>query len=100
MKCIKCGAEIPAKRLEIIPGCKTCVNCSDTTAKRGIPVMRGSGDHTWVELEIMDQDQFDRYEEMTKPSSKKKLSKKNLMIDDDDEDDKDLYKKLKNLEEE
>jgi len=99
MKCIKCGAEIHPKRLEIIPGCKVCVNCSDISAKRGIPVMRGSGDHTWVDLEILDQDQFNRYEEMNKSVSKKKLSNKNLMIDEDDINH-DLINKIKNLEEE
>ena len=26
--------------------------------------MRGTGDHTWVDLEVMTQDQFERYEEM------------------------------------
>ena len=26
--------------------------------------MRGTGDHTWVDLEVMTQEQFERYEEM------------------------------------
>ena len=40
------------------------INCSTVSAKRGVPVMRGTGDHTWVDLEVMTQDQFERYEEM------------------------------------
>jgi len=45
-------------------GYKNCVNCSTVSAKRGVPVMRGTGDHTWVDLEVMTQEQFERYEEM------------------------------------
>jgi hypothetical protein len=26
--------------------------------------MRGTGDHTWVDLEVMTQEQYERYEEM------------------------------------
>ena len=26
--------------------------------------MRGTGDHTWVDLEVMTQEQFERFEEM------------------------------------
>ena len=28
--------------------------------------MRGTGDHTWVDLEVMTQEQFERFEEMEK----------------------------------
>ena len=70
MDCIKCGKEIPPKRLEIIPETKTCVNCSTESPKRGIPVMRGTGDHTWVDLDIMTQEQYERYEELNKKSTK------------------------------
>ncbi len=73
MDCVKCGNEIPPKRLEIIPGTKTCVNCSTESPKRGIPVMRGTGDHTWVELDIMSQEQYEQYEELN--SKKSKLDK-------------------------
>lgn len=70
MDCIKCGKEIPSKRLEIIPGTKTCVNCSTTSPKRGVPIMRGTGDNTWVDLDIMTQEQYEQYEELNKKSSK------------------------------
>ena len=61
MACIKCADIIHPKRLEILPGTKTCVNCSTTTSKRGAPVMKGSGDHTSVELDIMEQDEFEAF---------------------------------------
>ena len=60
--CPKCGNPMPLKRKEL--GYHVCVNCSTVSAKRGVPVMRGTGDHTWVDLEVMTQEQFERYEEM------------------------------------
>tara|TARA_R110000824_G_scaffold182666_8_gene363707 strand:- start:1009 stop:1239 length:231 start_codon:yes stop_codon:yes gene_type:complete len=62
MKCIKCKNDIPPKRLVILPSTKTCVNCSTTTPKRGVPIMKGKGDHTWVELGIMEQGDFEKFE--------------------------------------
>jgi|TARA_R110001583_G_scaffold2725_12_gene19081 hypothetical protein len=70
MDCIKCKKEIPPKRLEIIPNTKTCVNCSTESAKRGVPVMKGKGDHTWVELDIMSQEQYDELEILKNKNSK------------------------------
>ena len=32
--------------------------------------MKGSGDHTWVELDIMSQEQYEELEELKKKSSK------------------------------
>ena len=60
--CPKCGNPMPLKRKEL--GYHVCINCSTVSAKRGVPVMRGTGDHTWVDLEVMTQEQFERYEEM------------------------------------
>jgi len=62
MECPQCEEQMPIKRREL--GYHVCVNCSTESAKRGIPVMRGSGDHTWVDLEVMTQEQFERFEEM------------------------------------
>jgi thiazole synthase ThiGH ThiG subunit len=70
MNCIKCNQKIPPKRLEILPNTKTCVNCSTTAPKRGVPVMRGTGDHTWVDLEVMTQEQFEKFEKLDKESKK------------------------------
>ncbi len=71
MACPKCGNPMPVKRKEL--GYHVCVNCSTESAKRGIPVMRGTGDHTWVDLEVLTQEQFDEYKELTtKPSKRTK----------------------------
>ena len=72
MNCVKCNKVIPPKRLEILPGTKTCVNCSTETPKRGVPIMRGTGDNTWVDLEIMTQEQFEEFEKLDKESKKSK----------------------------
>ena len=50
--CIKCGEDMPELRLTQY-GYKVCVNCSTVSTKRGIPITKGSGDHTWTETVIM-----------------------------------------------
>jgi hypothetical protein len=69
-KCIKCQAIIPPKRLEIIPGCKTCVNCSSETPYRVITTVNGEGDHTWNDIQILSQEQYQTYEKLNKRSPK------------------------------
>ena len=44
--CIKCKKDMPELRLTQY-GYKVCVNCSSVGTKRGIPITKGSGDHTW-----------------------------------------------------
>ena len=58
--CIKCDTEMPELRLTKF-GYKVCVNCSTVGTKRDIPVMRGSGDHTWTETVIMEEDQYEQF---------------------------------------
>jgi RNA polymerase-binding transcription factor DksA len=70
MDCTLCGEKIHPKRLEILPKTKTCVKCSTDAPKRGAIVMGGAGDHTWVDLMVMDQDQFDKYEKNKKVERK------------------------------
>jgi hypothetical protein len=62
--CIGCGEQIHPKRVEILPNTKTCVNCSTTGAKRGIPVMHGNveKDDTWVDMVFMEPEQYEAYE--------------------------------------
>jgi len=55
--CIKCKNDMPELRLTQY-GYKVCVNCSTVGAKRGVPVTRGSGDHTYTETIIMEEDQY------------------------------------------
>lgn len=62
-ECIACGNEIHPKRLEILPNATRCVACSNTDRKAGITVMKGEGDHTYVETVIMERDEFIKYQE-------------------------------------
>jgi hypothetical protein len=63
MKCVKCGDTIPEGRLKAIPGAKTCVNCSGVKMKGVVTVMKGEGDHTWIETIHLEHDDYQKYME-------------------------------------
>tara|TARA_R110000751_G_scaffold6403_6_gene27332 strand:+ start:2680 stop:2922 length:243 start_codon:yes stop_codon:yes gene_type:complete len=65
-KCIKCKEAINPLRLKALPGTKTCVECSNVGAKRGVPVMFGSKDHTWTDLVVMEADEYEVFKEREK----------------------------------
>jgi hypothetical protein len=54
IECPKCGNDFPLKRKEL--GYHVCVNCSTAKPVVGITTIEGTGDHTWNDLIIMDQD--------------------------------------------
>ena len=58
--CNKCNKDMPELRLTKY-GYNVCVNCSTVGTKCGIPVMKGSGDHTYIETVIMEEDQYEQY---------------------------------------
>ena len=58
--CTRCKQDMPELRLTQY-GYNFCVNCSTVGTKRGIPVMKGSGDHTWTETVIMEEDQYKQF---------------------------------------
>jgi len=58
--CTRCKKDMPELRLTKF-GYDFCVNCSTVGTKRGIPVMKGSGDHTWTETIIMEEDQYEQF---------------------------------------
>jgi hypothetical protein len=84
--CIKCKEEMNPLRIKALPTAKTCVECSTTGAKRGMPVMFGDKDNTWVDVVLMEPDEFERLEK----ANKKKVSFDKLedseMNDDGDDD--------------
>ena len=70
MNCIKCKDPIPEGRLKALPETKTCVNCSGARMKGAVTLMKGTGDHTWIETIHLDADDYDKYMEQeykTKP---------------------------------
>ena len=81
--CIKCKQEINPLRLKALPTAKTCVECSTTGAKRGVPMMFGEKDHTWTYMVIMEPDEFDKFEKINKQTS----SFDKVEMNDDGDDD-------------
>lgn len=63
MNCTKCGEVIPEGRLKALPGAKTCVACSNAKMKGVVTVMKGEGDHTWIETIHLEHDEHKKYME-------------------------------------
>jgi len=84
--CIKCREEINPLRLKALPSAKTCVDCSTTGAKRGVPMMFGEKDHTWTDMVIMEADEFDKFEKASKQKVTFDTLDKTEMNTDGDED--------------
>lgn len=57
IECPKCGNDFPKLRKEKY-GYHVCVNCSTVKAVVGVTTVEGSGDHTYNDIIIMDQDQY------------------------------------------
>ena len=81
--CVKCKQEINPLRLKALPTAKTCVDCSTTGAKRGVPMMFGEKDHTWTDMVIMEPEEFDKFEKI----NKQKPSFDKVEMNDDGDDD-------------
>lgn len=84
--CIKCRQEINPLRLKALPSAKTCVDCSTTGAKRGVPMMFGEKDHTWTDMVIMEADEFDHFEKASKQKATFDTLDKTEMNTDGDDD--------------
>jgi len=85
--CIKCKQEINPLRIKALPTAKTCIDCSTTGAKRGMPVMFGDKDNTWVDMVLMEPEEF---EQLEKASKKKASFDKIEGTDEDDLSDWDV----------
>lgn len=64
--CRVCQEEIPQKRLEILPHTETCVNCSSAKPYKAVSIVLGEGDHTWNDIQIMSDEQYQKYRELEK----------------------------------
>lgn len=87
--CVKCKEAINPLRLKALPTAKTCVECSTTGAKRGVPMMYGEKDHTWTDMVIMDPEEFDRFEKASKQKASFDTLDKTEMNTDGDDDGSD-----------
>ena len=84
--CIKCREVIHPLRVKALPNTKTCVDCSTTGAKRGVPMMFGEKDHTWTDMVIMESDEFDQFEKASKQKATFDVLDKTEMNMDGDDD--------------
>lgn len=98
MNCIHCKNEINPLRLKALPNTRTCVDCSTTGAKRGVPVMHGKGDHTWTDLAIMEPEEYDKFQKFKK-NELNSLKKSKAEMQDFDQDESYEKPNLDNLEE-
>ncbi len=85
-KCLKCKEVINPLRLKALPTAKTCVECSTTGAKRGVPMMYGEKDHTWTDMVIMEPEEFDRFEKLNNQKVSFDTLDKTEMNSDGDDD--------------
>ena len=56
--CKVCGEEINPLRVKALPSAVTCVEHSNAAPKRGRILTLGSGDHTYNEIEILEEEQY------------------------------------------
>ena len=84
--CIKCKEVIHPLRVKALPNSKTCVDCSTTGAKRGVPMMFGEKDHTWTDMVIMEPEEFDQFEKLNNQQPTFEVLDKSEMNSDDDDD--------------
>ena len=59
--CTGCGEQIHPKRLEIMPNTTRCVACSTVQKKGAVTLLKGEGDHTWVETIFLEHDEYQQY---------------------------------------
>ena len=64
--CTGCGEQIHPKRLEIMPNTTRCVACSTVQKKGAVTIMKGTGDHTWIETIHSEHEDFVKYMEAEK----------------------------------
>ena len=87
--CSCCGEDMPLLRLTKF-GYDFCVKCSEkfnmVGKKRGLPVQMGSGDHTWTETVIMEENDYLKHQEMEVLINKetKKLGTETSNSDDEE----------------
>jgi hypothetical protein len=90
ISCPKCGNDFPEKRKML--GYHVCVNCSTTKPVVGITTVEGSGDHTYNDIIIMDQDRAQRIQIAADEIAGKKS---NLEVLDFDKDENEVTQSVK-----
>lgn len=82
--CKVCRNPIHPLRVKVLPYTDVCTEHSTEKAKRGRNVSYGQGDHTYSELEILDEDTYKSVTEMELSRYSNKKVVINLSQDDED----------------
>ena len=91
LQCPNCGEmSLHARRKEL--GYHVCVNCSTTKPVVGITTVEGSGDHTFNDIIIMDQDRAQRIQIAADEIAGRKS---NLEVLDFDKDENEVTQSVK-----
>jgi hypothetical protein len=88
--CPRCNEDFPEKRKEL--GYHVCVNCSTAKPVVGITTVEGSGDHTYNDIIIMDQD---RARSIANKAAELTGQKAHLEVLDFDEDENAVSQSVK-----
>ena len=88
--CPKCGNDFPEKRKEL--GYHVCVNCSTVKPVVGVTTVEGSGDHTYNDIIITDQD---KYISIAKKEAELSGRKVDIEILDLDKDENEISQSIK-----
>jgi RNA polymerase-binding transcription factor DksA len=82
--CTGCGDDIPQQRINACKGTTRCVKCSDVKTKKPIIVNHGTGDNTYQEVVIVDDETYRKHRKIEE-ATMKALGKPSSISFDDEE---------------
>src|SRR6185436_3466738 len=62
--CIDCKEDIPQQRLDACKGTRKCVKCSNVKTKKPIVITQGTGDNTYQETVVVDDETYQRHKKL------------------------------------
>lgn len=99
IRCKKCGEMMPKIRKEKF-GYNNCIKCSDELPKVARSVMYGTGDNTWTDIVIMDQNTAKKIAEDEQQRENSFFEVEMLDFDEDEEVVSESIKRFKDLKSE
>jgi RNA polymerase-binding transcription factor DksA len=82
--CTGCGGDIPKQRIDACKGTTKCVKCSDVKTKKPIIVNHGTGDNTYQEVVIVDDETYRKHLRVEE-ATRRALGKPSTMSFDEEE---------------
>ncbi len=93
--CLDCKEDIPQQRLDACKGTKKCVNCSNVKTKKPIVLHQGTGDNTYEELVVVDDETYQRHKKVEEATNRMILGKSSTIFTEEpkkETGDKDFIK--------